>query len=563
MAKVPRLNTQQSVPQMQSVGRQRVNVPVEAFGGGAAARGLASAGAGVANLGKGIQDVGDRQEAELAAKEAAAAKKASDLQKIADDNYLLDYETQQQNRTAQIKSKQGVNATSALNEYDGGSKALQDKILEKYPPGPARDALLLKMKQSDLSRRNSMATHQNTEMKKAKRENTVTSGNKLQSKMSQSADTLRNMETVKEWASQFNSDTQNYINNLANEGVPLEKIKERVAERRKQGAIEASKNMIGDIGNQTENAPEIETEIVKKKLEQLIPDLGADKVRQLQKDADSELKYIQGKAKEEKQKLDNAELGLYTKELVDPDISDIDRQKKRDNFLDRRPDLASSINSIFNATKKVTTLTTEVALDKELQETENTEKFKASLMDKLKNDEISAKTYEEKIKEADTKMEVRKKSVWNEGILRMDRIIKGQFAPDSEQAKVGKGELKGTTGFFGISDVKLKKETIDKWKNLKEMAFDPNVTYRELQEIQDAVFFEPEAKMQAKEIEERLYEGEMMLRRASLRPGTQDLKQSNVDPFTKGKTLTDEELDAELIKVFQLSDEEIKKLSGK
>ena len=563
MAKVPRLNTQQSVPQMQSVGRQRINVPVEAFGGGAAARGLASAGAGVANLGKGIQDVGDRQEAELAAKEAAAAKKASDLQKIADDNYLLDYETQQQNRTAQIKSKQGVNATSALNEYDGGSKALQDKILEKYPPGPARDALLLKMKQSDLSRRNSMATHQNTEMKKAKRENTVTSGNKLQSKMSKSSDTLRNMETVKEWASQFNSDTQNYINNLANEGVPLEKIKERVAERRKQGAIEASKNMIGDIGNQTENAPEIETEIVKKKLEQLIPDLGADKVRQLQKDADSELKYIQGKAKEEKQKLDNAELGLYTKELVDPDISDIDRQKKRDNFLDRRPDLASSINSIFNATKKVTTLTTEVALDKELQETENTEKFKASLMDKLKNDEISAKTYEEKIKEADTKLEARKKSVWNEGILRMDRIIKGQFAPDSEQAKVGKGELKGTTGFFGISDVKLKKETIAKWKNLKEMAFDPNVTYRELQEIQDAVFFEPEAKMQAREIEERLYEGEMMLRRASLRPGTQDLKQSNIDPFTKVKTLTDEELDAELIKVFQLSDEEIKKLSGK
>ena len=60
MPRIPKVTT--TGPRQQSVGRMRINAPVEAFGGGAAAQGIAQVGAGLQSVGKGVERVQERRD---------------------------------------------------------------------------------------------------------------------------------------------------------------------------------------------------------------------------------------------------------------------------------------------------------------------------------------------------------------------------------------------------------------------------------------------------------------------------------------------------------------------
>jgi len=81
MPRAPKIDYTSSVPRVESVGRQRINAPVEAFGGGAAAAGISAAGRGVANLGKGFEAIGDKQEYDAEQARLDQEKKNLDLAK--------------------------------------------------------------------------------------------------------------------------------------------------------------------------------------------------------------------------------------------------------------------------------------------------------------------------------------------------------------------------------------------------------------------------------------------------------------------------------------------------
>ena len=111
MPRIPRLNSATSAPQTGSVGRQRINAPIEAFGGGAAAGGLASVGKGLADLGQGIQREAKNREAE----EEDARKKD---EKFKSDRGKLGYSNE---RIRQITKK----AEKKLLENSSTKKLLQ------------------------------------------------------------------------------------------------------------------------------------------------------------------------------------------------------------------------------------------------------------------------------------------------------------------------------------------------------------------------------------------------------------------------------------------------------
>lgn len=539
MPRAPEVRT--SLPSEGSVGRLRINAPVEAFGGGAAAQGLADVGRGLQSVGQGVQDIQAARERkqqeelkrqqELAKAQAARQKKLNELR---NDRLLLTYNQKAIDLQGKVKSTQTSGTGITKQEiYLRESSKLRNEILKDADLLPyEKEEMLIKMEEKDLSRVKTLIESQASEDEQYRQDTRkAQKGNIITSMRDSHADLTK--DNVLDWFQNQNPSSNEYAQGLLSDGVPRESAGDEVNATRAQGFKEAIREKMAGLSNST--TPTGDGENIAAILDQVPPSI-------MDREEKDEFKgLIERKAKARVKELEdqaikarNEQLDVFASDLENMD-NDWDKEQELADFTANNPDLQAEATTIFNARTKRMTLAEKVELTEELQATKDPEAFQNSLMGRLKKGEISIGAYNEYKAKSQKSMDRRKKSSWNRIIARQKDILEGRV-----DIGAGTGEIRASRGMFN-KDIKLKQEMLDAWDNLEELAFDPNVTWRELEEVADNVFFKPEAKMLSMDMEERMEWARATLLERAVEPGTQT-GESDIDPYTRANRASDDEI---------------------
>jgi len=539
MPQVPRQDPRIGVAQGGSVGRLRVNAPVEAFGGGAAAQGLANLGKGLQGLGQGIVDAqeGAEHRAQQAAKQQAAIDKAKaerdkKMRDLMGKRIKLNYDQQMQGLANKLKETQTAGTDKTKNDwYNTERGKIQEELLKDVKDPVEREGLLLEMQRSDLARMNSLAESQRSEDTKYENDVIEAEGGNIVSDFRANYDTL-NKDTVTNWFEQRASSSAQYAQSLIEKGVPKEKVKQLVEEKRSAGFGEAIKEKIARISAST--TPTTAADDIEAIINQ-VPDSIMDK--DAKRDAINDAKTA---AKSRVEELDaqavnaqNTQLDQFASKLANLDNS-YEINQEYTQFVKDNPDLRKAAKKIKDDNAIETPTETEIELSKTLSETLNPEKFRDSLLGMLQDGKISTSTYNEYMKLSKKRMDDKKVEVWNSTLNRLEQITQG-----FEESEAGKGQLR-RTGFFA-SDIKTKKMS-DALKTLKDLVYNDNVTFHEVKQIMDDILFDPEQEVMAMKLEKRVFLGRQMLLTAAQRSGTQDISAEDIEIETKSRRKSTEEL---------------------
>jgi hypothetical protein len=144
----------QSVPRVESVGRQRVDAPVEAFGGGAAAAGLAGAGRAAQSIGQQVErDANRRQrEEELKRQESERLKRRDESFKA--DRAMLNYRNQMNGYVVENKDRPDIEQNS--EDYRAFSERAKKEAMNSIIDPEVSKALSLSIDKSESSYKNMM-----------------------------------------------------------------------------------------------------------------------------------------------------------------------------------------------------------------------------------------------------------------------------------------------------------------------------------------------------------------------------------------------------------------------
>ena len=558
MASIPRPKTSTSVVGG-SVGRQSINAPVEAFGGGRAASGLVSLGQGVSGVGQGLEVAGRKQIAEAEkrnadaeAKKKAAVKAESDRLKaidklrmeqlkLRDDRKTLEYNKKMQGVSSTLKNQQGINKNGA---YDEESKNAQNELLKDVTDPMERERLLIKMQESDLARSNSLYSAQAQEIKAYKASVRSSQKVSLGNGMRENGDTL-NADNVNEWIGQFKPQATEYGLGLVSDGVPADRVNQLIKEDLKGGVVNVVKDKIATIGggmpakNTKDTLLLIESLLRGKVINEEEAKTLSDHATRAGKDATDLLEERQVEAR----KKVLTELGDTMSNLK----SQPERNQEYQRFILDNPDMEKAAHNVWKSNKVITSPAVAAEWTDKLMSTRDPEDYKKKLNDAYLNGDISESFYNEQRNAADKDIDERKSTIWASLTQRLKAMGDGNPLPGDKE------KIPGNLGMFG-RDAKITKDFLEDWKSLRLLAMNKNVTYRELQEAVDKALFKPEAAMASKNAEERLNWVFGALGQASALPGTQDLSRVGVDAF---KNMTDDEV------IKKLSDSIIKKSEKK
>lgn len=514
-----------------SVGRQSINV------GGAfdTGRGLQQLGRGVSAIGSAVNDREVAAETEEAKRQKSANQNRTAMQKIEDDNYKFAFDKQRQSRAQEQKKQKGLNAVNGVAAFDSTIDDDINTVLKNVTDPTKRAKLEVEMRQSDLSRRNGVFTHENSERTSAMNTHADSLDKSLRDKMKLSASTLMSGDgNVNGWMLQFQQDQMSLgeylVDGLGQESAVANST---VMEATVAGTTAAVDALIQGL-DQSE-AIEEDYEAVKDVIEQLEAigsgaggdvKAGQFDTDQMLKDLDKRKALTEARIEEAIVASNDAIVGEYTNSVAELS-SDVERARELENFLaDNKGADPAVIKRARNVTESfdvVTPVDTHNQMIDEVMLLEAPEDYEPVLRAKLESGEIGYTSYNRMSKFIDKSIDRKKKSAWADISLRLNQIKGGII-----DTGAGEGDIERSRSFFR-GDITLKDDFIKGWNQLQDLMEDSNVTATELNEIATQVFFKPESFMQMKDVEESLLWATSAFRQAAIISGTQSLTEKDIE----------------------------------
>jgi len=226
MASIRLPNYGGEVMRQQSVGRQRIDAPIEAFGGGGNARALQQVGQGLASVGQGMQSIGQKQDLE---------RKKQDRLTMQTSRFMATKDLQD---LANNKTKtQGVEAIGIGRQFDEEAQKVLDAYLKDVPP-ENREEFIRGIQGQILGMRGRVQSHETSATNKAIKDTSIAAETQIVKDID--FDVHPNIivgRTVNEWVNDYASDMADKVAPLAdNEGWSDEKRKLVGEQQRKVAA---------------------------------------------------------------------------------------------------------------------------------------------------------------------------------------------------------------------------------------------------------------------------------------------------------------------------------------